>query len=121
MRFDLDRIGVIVRGLMALHNICIDARLRPGERSTARGWADVGSPSLHLQEYFIENKLIETCVPVELMARGRRRDLEQCARRELFTLKLKENQRVRPSYSKWGKASAGQRGVAAARSALVSA
>ena len=114
MRHDLDQIGLIVQGLMCLHNICIDARMKDAVRCTEKGWADCGHPTLHLQEYFVEGALIETCVPVGNMSQGRRRDLEQCSRRELLTSKLKENLRVRPNHSAWGRASAALRATRAA-------
>lgn len=115
MRFALKHVGEIVETCMCLHNICINERLQRATRSTSSGWADEGTQSMHLQQHYMEGTLIETCVTEENMTRGRRRDFEQCQRREMLTMALKSLGIIRPGHSMWGREAARIRAIAAGR------
>jgi len=98
LRCKLDNAADLVELCMTFHNICRQGATRFMGRSTTQGWEDKGIPSLNLQEQYIEGRLVDTCVPVEEMSRGRRRDVERSARREHICAEIAARGLQRPQW-----------------------
>ena len=105
MRINLSHVGDMVLLCMALHNICIDARLEFGGHSTTTGWRDYGAPRMDFTEQFVEGRRVETVIPPDQMEKGRRRDMEESSTREKMCARVARQGLKRPGHSALGMSS----------------
>jgi hypothetical protein len=103
MRIAHRHVQKIVKLCMIFHNIAIDHNQKLMGRCAEPGWEDKGRFTMHLQEQFVEGRLIDTVIPLDLMTPGRRREREASDTREKITKALHDNRRNRPGHSNYGK------------------
>ena len=111
LRCKLKNVGDMVLLCMTFHNICRKAIAKISNLggSQCKGWTDQGAPELNLYAQYVEDKLVDTCIPVDEMSHGSRRDLEKCPLRDQLCADLARVGLCRPSTSSWGQASTRKR------------